>query len=49
MEVACAIIYAVCIFYSCVGGIKVDTLIFNTCIIKEDIFALVAVEVKKMF
>lgn len=23
VEIACAIIYAVCIFYSCVGGIKV--------------------------
>ena len=24
VEIACAIIYAVCIFYSCVGGIKVN-------------------------
>ena len=29
VEIACAIIYAVCIFYSCVGGIKVKYTFFK--------------------
>ena len=31
VEIACAIIYAVCIFYSCVGGIKDTGSAFSLC------------------